>query len=63
MNNVLPIIESYGRAWLVAVASTYTVNPDASLKDILIASLIAIASPLLRGLNPDDKTFGIGKKD
>lgn len=63
MKDLLPIIESYGRAWLVAVASTYSANPDASLKDIIIASLIAVAAPLLRGLNPDDKAFGIGSKD
>jgi hypothetical protein len=61
--NIRAIAESYGRSWLVAIFSIYTVNPDASAKDLLLGSLIAVLAPVLRAANPDDKAFGIGSKD
>lgn len=38
-------------------------NPDATAKELLSAALIAVLAPVLRGLNPDDKAFGIGSKE
>lgn len=61
--NIRAIAESYGRAWLVSIFSIYTINPDASAKDLILGSLIATLAPLLRAANPDDKAFGIGSKD
>lgn len=61
--NLRAIAESYGRAWLVSIFSIYTVNPDASAKDLILGSLIAVLAPVLRAANPDDKAFGIGSKD
>lgn len=63
MNNIRTIAESYGRALLVAVATCYMTNPDATAKELISAAVIAIAAPVLRALNPDDKGFGIGSKE
>lgn len=38
-------------------------NPDATAKELISAAVIAIAAPVLRALNPDDKGFGIGSKE
>lgn len=59
----IKMFQSYGRALFVAVLSTYLANPDGSVKDILTAALVAVAAPVLRALNPDDKDFGVGSKD
>lgn len=63
MSNFKTIAESYGRALLVAVATCYMTNPDATAKELISAAVIAIAAPVLRALNPDDKGFGIGSKE
>jgi len=63
VNNIRTIAESYGRALLVALATCYMTNPDATAKELISAALIAVCAPILRALNPDDKAFGIGSKE
>ena len=60
---LIKIAQSYGRALFVAVLSTYLANPEGSVKSILTAALVAVAAPLLRAINPEDKDFGVGSND
>lgn len=62
MNKYQAVIGSYARAALVAVATLFVTQPDASTKELIQAALIAILAPVLRALNPDDTQFGIGAK-
>ena len=62
MNKYQAIIGSYARAALVAVATLFVTTPNASTKELIQAALIAIISPVIRALNPDDTEFGIGAK-
>ena len=61
--NLMKAFQSYSRALFVAVISTYLANPDASIKQIVTAALVAVAAPILRAINPDDKDFGVGSND
>jgi hypothetical protein len=61
-NNILEAVNSYGRAALVAVITLYMAVPHASASDLGKAAIAAIAAPLLRALNVDDKAFGFGTK-
>ena len=62
LNNIVEALNSYGRAALVAVLTLYVAVPNASAMDLLKAAGIATAAPLLRALNVDDKSFGLGAK-
>jgi len=62
-NNILEAVNSYGRAALVAVITLYMAVPHASASDLGKAAIAAIAAPLLRALNVDDKAFGFGSKN
>lgn len=59
----LAIIESYGRSAFVCLATVYVTNPEGSLQDIWKAFLVAFAAPLLRAINPNDTSFGLGSKE
>ena len=61
-NSILEAVNSYGRAALVAVLTLYMTVPNASAADLGKAAIAAIAAPLLRALNVDDKAFGFGSK-
>lgn len=52
---------SYGRAALASVAALYMsgITDPKVLANALVASLIA---PLLKGLQPNEKQYGIGAK-
>lgn len=63
MEKVMKAFQSYSRALLVAVISTYLANPEATTKQIITAAIVAIAAPVLRAINPDDKDFGVGAND
>lgn len=62
-SNIMEAINSYGRAALVAVITLYMAVPHASASDLGKAAIAAIAAPLLRALNVDDKAFGFGTKN
>jgi hypothetical protein len=57
------IINSYARSAFVCLLTIYVAAPDASPSDIWKAFAVAFIGPILRGLNPDDKQFGIGSKE
>jgi hypothetical protein len=60
---VLAIIESYGRSAFVCLATIYVTDTSGSFQDIWKAFLVAWAAPILRAINPNDTSFGIGSKD
>lgn len=62
LNNILEAVNSYGRAALVAVLTLYMAVPHATATDLGKAAIAAVAAPLLRALNVDDKAFGLGAK-
>ena len=62
LNNIVEALNSYGRAALVACITLYMAVPHASAADLGKAAIAAIAAPLLRALNVDDKSFGLGAK-
>ena len=59
----LAVIESYGRSAFVCLATVYVTNPEGTLQDIWKAFLVAFAAPLLRAINPNNASFGIGSKE
>jgi hypothetical protein len=52
------VLSSYARSFVVAVMTAYAMG-DMSVKDILIAGLIAVAGPAIRAINPKDPAFGM----
>jgi hypothetical protein len=52
------IIESYVRAFVVALGVAYS-DGFSGKEEILIAGLIAIAGPAIRAINPKDPAFGV----
>ena len=52
------IIESYVRAFVVALGVAYS-DGFSGKEEILIAALIAIVGPALRALNAKDPAFGL----
>jgi hypothetical protein len=59
----LAIIESYARSAFVCLATVYVTNPTGTLSDIWKAFLVAFAAPILRAINPNDTSFGIGSQE
>lgn len=62
LNNVLAALKSYARAAFVACITLYVATPTTSLADLGKAALVAVAAPLLRALDVEDKAFGLGAK-
>jgi hypothetical protein len=52
------VLSSYARSFVVAVMTAYAMG-DMSVKDLLIAGLIAVAGPAIRAVNPKDPAFGM----
>lgn len=52
-------LASYGRSALAAVL-TLVLAGNTEPKDLLMAALAAVVPPILRALNPNDKSFGRG---
>lgn len=50
-------IESYARAFIVALGVAYS-DGLRGTEEVLIAALIAIAGPAIRAINPKDPAFG-----
>lgn len=50
-------LESYGRSFLVAAVTAYTLGAT-DIKDIATAGLIAVIAPAIRAINPNDPAFG-----
>jgi hypothetical protein len=59
----LAVIESYTRSAFVCLATVYVTNPEGTLQDIWKAFLVAFAAPILRAINPNDNSFGVGSKE
>lgn len=51
------IIESYVRAFVVALGVAYS-DGFQGTEELLIAALIAVAGPAIRAINPKDPAFG-----
>ena len=51
------IIESYVRAFVVALGVAYS-DGFQGTEEVLIAALIAVAGPAIRAINPKDPAFG-----
>jgi len=62
-SKTLAVINSYARSAFVCLATVYVTNPEGSFDDIWKAFLIAFAAPLLRAINPNDASFGLGSKE
>ena len=52
------VIESYVRAFVVALGVAYS-DGFQGTEEILIAALIAVAGPAIRAINPKDPAFGV----
>lgn len=50
-------IESYARAFIVALGVAYS-DGLRGTEEVLIAALIALAGPAIRAINPKDPAFG-----
>jgi len=57
------MIASYARSAIGAALAVYLARPnDVTVRDLVAASIAAIAPPLLRWLNPSDQAFGRSSK-
>ena len=52
------VIESYVRAFVVALGVAYS-DGFQGTEEILIAALIAVAGPAIRAINPKEPAFGV----
>jgi predicted RNA polymerase sigma factor len=52
------VIESYVRAFVVALGVAYS-DGFTGAEEILIAALIAVVGPAIRAINPKDPAFGV----
>ena len=52
------MLSSYARSFVVAVLTAYAVGAM-SIKELIIAGLIAVAGPAIRAVNPKDPAFGM----
>jgi len=52
------VIESYVRAFVVALGVAYSDGYSGS-QELLIAAVIAVAGPAIRAINPKDPAFGV----
>ena len=52
------MLSSYARSFVVAVLTAYAVGAM-SIKELIIAGLIAVAGPAIRAVNPQDPAFGM----
>ncbi len=55
---VKAILESYVRAFVVALGVAYS-DGFTGVEELLIAGLIATAGPAIRAINPKDPAFGV----
>ena len=56
-NKVKAMLESYARAFVVALGVAYA-DGLTGAEEILVAALIAVAAPAIRAINPKDPAFG-----
>ena len=56
-NKVKVMLESYARAFVVALGVAYA-DGLTGAEEILVAALIAVAGPAIRAINPKDPAFG-----
>ena len=54
---VKTVIESYVRAFVVALGVAYS-DGFKGAEEVLLAALIAVAGPAIRAINPKDPAFG-----
>jgi hypothetical protein len=52
------VIESYVRAFVVALGVAYS-DGFTGTQELLIAALIAVVGPAIRAINPKDPAFGV----
>jgi hypothetical protein len=52
------MLSSYARSFIVAFLTAYAVGAM-SIKELIIAGLIAVAGPAIRAVNPQDPAFGM----
>ena len=57
-NKMKQMLSSYARSFIVAVLTAYAVGAM-SIKELIIAGLIAVAGPAIRAVNPQDPAFGM----
>jgi len=55
---VKAILESYVRAFVVALGVAYS-DGFTGAEELLIAGVIAVAGPAIRAINPKDPAFGV----
>lgn len=55
---IIAILESYARAFVVALGVAYS-DGLRGTDEILVAAAIAIAGPAIRAINPKDPAFGL----
>ena len=58
---IISALGTYGRAFLSAVIALYMTG-NTNGKDLLAAGVAAVAPVILKGINPNDKSFGIKSK-
>ena len=54
----IAVAETYAGTFVAAAMTIYMMG-DKNLKDLALAGLASIAAPIIRGINPNDKTFGL----
>ena len=59
MDQVKRMVASWGRAFLAASLATYTIQ-GLDLRAMVASGIAALVPMLLRYINPNDKSFGIG---
>jgi hypothetical protein len=50
--------EAYAGTFVAAAMTIYMMG-DRNVKDLALAGLASIAAPLIKGINPNDKTYGL----
>jgi hypothetical protein len=50
--------EAYAGTFVASALTIYMMG-DRNVKDLALAGLASIAAPLIKGINPNDKTYGL----
>ena len=54
----IAVVETYLGTFVAAALTVYMAG-DKNLRDLGLAGLASIAAPVIRAINPNDKTFGM----
>ena len=58
LEQLTPVIKTYLRAAVAAVAALYLADPNRPVKEYLMAGVAAILGPIFKAIDPKELEFG-----